>query len=106
MGVVGVGVYDVAGGIVSSSVITLAGHRENVIAKEGAEHISKYTKSATVLIVGIHVENITEKRNIYDNQELRTPSQHVTAKIKGLDKVYTIYIFCAHLPRKTLLAMA
>jgi hypothetical protein len=61
VGAVGVGVYDEISGRASSSVITLAGHRDDRIAKEGAERISKHTKSATVLIVGIHVENITEK---------------------------------------------
>ena len=61
VGAVGVGVYDATSGKASSSVITLAGHRDDRIAKEGAERFSKHTRSATVLIVGIHVENIAEK---------------------------------------------
>ncbi len=78
VGAVGVGVYDATSGRASSSVITLAGHRDDRIAKEGAERISKHTRSATVLIVGIHVKNITEKE--------------ISAIIKNSEHLLTIFV--------------
>ena len=60
VGAVGVGCYDRGSNRASSSVITLSGHRDDRIAKEGAERISKETKRSTVVTVGVHLENITK----------------------------------------------
>ena len=60
VGAVGVGNYDQNSNRASSSVITLSGHRDDRIAKECAERISKKMKRSTVVTVGIHLEHITE----------------------------------------------
>ncbi|MDY6965043.1 MAG: hypothetical protein SVM80_03615 [Halobacteriota archaeon] len=61
VGAIGVGCYDTVDSRASSSVITMTGHRDDRIAKDGAERISKNTKKTTVLIVGIHLDDITEE---------------------------------------------
>ena len=60
VGAVAVGVFDEKSGSTSASVITSPGHREDVIALESARRISEVTKTATVFIVGIHLDNITK----------------------------------------------
>ncbi|MDY6960063.1 MAG: hypothetical protein SVK08_13010 [Halobacteriota archaeon] len=71
VGAVGVGNFDNGSNRASSSVITLSGHRDDRIAKEAAEKISKKTKRSTVVTVGIHLENITEREinTILSNSE-------------------------------------
>ena len=59
VGAVAVGQYDEKNGHASASVITLLGHRDDEIALYGARHISAFTKTATVFIVGIHLDDIT-----------------------------------------------
>ncbi|MCL7410283.1 MAG: hypothetical protein P1P69_01920 [Methanosarcinaceae archaeon] len=60
VGAVAVGVFDEKNGSASASVITSPGHREEGIALENALRISEVTKTATVFIVGIHLDNITK----------------------------------------------
>ncbi|MDO9516504.1 MAG: hypothetical protein Q7J10_00480 [Methanosarcinaceae archaeon] len=60
VGAIAVGVFDEKSGSASASVITLPGHRDDVIALESARRISEVTKAATVFIVGIHLDNITK----------------------------------------------
>jgi len=71
VGAVGIGCYDKKSNRTSSSVVTLLGHKEDEIAKKGAERISKYTRHATVLTVGIHLDNITKEEiaTIIENSE-------------------------------------
>lgn len=59
VGAVAVGQYDEKSGHASASVITLPGHRDDEIALYGARRISACTKTATVFIVGIHLDDIT-----------------------------------------------
>ena len=60
VGAVAVGMFDEKNGHASASVITLPGHRDEVIALDGARRVSEVTKAATVFIVGIHLDNITK----------------------------------------------
>ena len=60
VGAVAVGVFDAKSGRSSASVITLPGHRDDGIALDGARRVSEVTKTATVFIVGIHLDNITK----------------------------------------------
>ncbi len=61
VGAVAVGFYDESSGRASSSVITNPGHRETDIALLGAKVFSEASKSTSVFIVGIHLDNITKK---------------------------------------------
>ncbi len=60
VGAVAVGLFDEKSARASASVITLPGHRDEVIALDGARRVSAVTKAATVFIVGIHLDNITK----------------------------------------------
>lgn len=60
VGAVAVGSFDEKSGRVSASVVSLPGHRDDVIALDGARCVSEVTKAATVFIVGIHLDNITK----------------------------------------------
>ncbi|WNY27476.1 hypothetical protein MsAm2_12730 [Methanolapillus ohkumae] len=59
IGAVALGHYDKETDIANSSVISVAGHREEQIALEGARLISKETKKTTLFTAGIHLKNIT-----------------------------------------------
>ncbi len=59
LGAIGIGVY--ANGKATSSVMTMPGHKEDMIAKQGAEKIAKQLKTNCVLIAGIHIDNITKE---------------------------------------------
>ncbi|MFZ2331243.1 MAG: hypothetical protein WAW45_06590 [Atribacterota bacterium] len=45
----------------STSVFTFIGHKEDEIAKEVAESITKATKRNTVAIIGLHIERATKE---------------------------------------------
>ena len=60
IGAVAVGEYEPKEQRVSTSVITRLGHRDDVIAVKTAYLISKHTNEAACVIVGIHVDDITE----------------------------------------------
>ena len=45
----------------STSVFTLIGHKEDQIAKEIAESITKTTKKNNVTIVGLHIQKATKE---------------------------------------------
>lgn len=60
VGAVAVGLFDEKSGRASVSVISLPGHRDEGIALYGARRVSGVTKTATVFIVGIHLDNITK----------------------------------------------
>jgi hypothetical protein len=61
IGAVAVGIFDEKSQMASSSVITAPGHREDQLALLGARLVSKATKKTTVLIAGIHRDNINSK---------------------------------------------
>ncbi len=58
-GAVAVGLFDEKSGRASSSVITLPGHREEQLALDSAKRVSRATGKTSVIIAGIHVDNIT-----------------------------------------------
>lgn len=59
VGAVGVGHFDEKSQRTGSSVVTMPGHREELLALNGARQVSKATKKTTVLVVGIHQDNIS-----------------------------------------------
>ncbi|WP_410508761.1 hypothetical protein RSJ42_00295 [Methanosarcina hadiensis] len=58
-GAVAVGLFDEKSGRASSSVLTLPGHREEQLALDSARRVSKATEKTSVVVVGIHVDNIS-----------------------------------------------
>lgn len=60
-GAVAVGLFDKKSGRASSSVITLPGHREEQLALDSARRISKATEKTSIVVAGIHVDNISPK---------------------------------------------
>jgi len=61
IGAVAVGEYDHKKNRTSTSVITRLGHKDDVIAQKAAYLISKHTKRPSCVIVGIHLDNITDE---------------------------------------------
>ncbi|AAM04152.1 TPA: hypothetical protein HA338_16300 [Methanosarcina acetivorans] len=58
VGAVAVGTLDKKSGRASSSVLTLPGHREEQLALDSARRISGATGKTSVVVAGIHVDNI------------------------------------------------
>ncbi|MHC1576306.1 MAG: prenylated flavin chaperone LpdD [Methanosarcinaceae archaeon] len=73
IGATAMGTYDETTGHTSSSVITVPGHRDDIIAQKGAQRISAVTGTTSAVSVGIHFDNITDG----EIQEILT----VTAKM-------------------------
>ncbi|MEA1985291.1 MAG: hypothetical protein U9N13_06530 [Euryarchaeota archaeon] len=61
IGAMAIGTYDDTTGRASSSVITVPGHRDDMIAQKGAQRISAVTGTTSAVSVGIHFDNITDK---------------------------------------------
>jgi len=59
VGAVAVGLFDEKSQRASSSVITMLGHREEYLALDGARQVSRATRKTSVLVVGIHQDNIS-----------------------------------------------
>ena len=59
VGAVAVGMFDEKSGRASSSVLTLPGHREEQLALDSAKRVSKATGKTSVVVAGIHVDNIS-----------------------------------------------
>jgi hypothetical protein len=57
IGAVAAGTF--TGGHATSSVITMPAHREDRIVKDAAEKLSKHLKYNTVVVAGVHFEDIT-----------------------------------------------
>ena len=57
-GAIAVGLFDENSRRASSSVLTLPGHREEQLALDSARRVSKATGKTSVVVVGIHVDNI------------------------------------------------
>lgn len=64
----------------STSVFTLIGHKEDQIAKEIAESITKTTKKNTVTIVGLHIQ----KANKEDIDCLVLNTKELVKKLKTM----------------------
>jgi hypothetical protein len=60
-GAVAVGLFDEKSGRASSSVLTLPGHREEQLALDSARRVSRATEKTTVVVAGIHVDNISQE---------------------------------------------
>ena len=60
IGAVAVGEYDREERRASQSVIMRVGHRDDVVAQEAARSISKHTRKPVCVIVGIHLNQITD----------------------------------------------
>ncbi|AKB27351.1 hypothetical protein MSSAC_0658 [Methanosarcina siciliae C2J] len=58
-GAVAVGLFDEKSGRASSSVLTLPGHREEQLALDSARRISRATGKTSVVVAGIHADNIS-----------------------------------------------
>lgn len=71
VGAVATGLFDEKSQRASSSVVTMPGHREEYLALHGAKQVSRATKRTSVLVVGIHQDNISpeEIRNIVSVSE-------------------------------------
>lgn len=60
IGAVATGEYDQKEKRTSVSVTTRLGHKDDVVAQRAAHSISKFTKKAVCVVVGIHVDKITK----------------------------------------------
>jgi len=60
IGAVAVGEYDREENRSSVSVMTRRGHKDDAIAQKAAHLISKHTKRPSCVIVGVHLDDITE----------------------------------------------
>lgn len=80
VGAVAVGIFDRVSGRASASVITVPGHREEELALLGARKLSEASRSATVFIAGIHVDDIT-KREI---EEIVSVSEGMIEELSGI----------------------
>ena len=74
VGATAIGVFDEKSGRVSASVISLPGHRDDIIALYGARRVSEVTKATTVFIVGIHLDSITKD----EIDKIIVASKHMT----------------------------
>ncbi|HJH30978.1 MAG TPA: hypothetical protein C5S50_02030 [Methanosarcinaceae archaeon] len=79
VGAAAVGMYDEKSARASASVISLPGHRDDGIALDCARRVSAVTMTATVFIVGIHLDNITED----EIGEIIAASKQMTDKLIG-----------------------
>ena len=61
IGAVAVGEYDHEEKRASTSVITRLGHKDDAIAQKAAYLISQKTKRLSCVIVGVHLDDITEE---------------------------------------------
>ena len=61
IGAIAVSEYDHRENRTSTSVITRLGHKDDAIAQKAAYLISKYTKRPSCVIVGVHLDDITEE---------------------------------------------
>jgi hypothetical protein len=61
IGAVAVGEYDHKEKRASTSVITRLGHKDDVIAQKAAYLISRETKRPSCVVVGVHLDHITEE---------------------------------------------
>lgn len=80
VGAVAVGIFDRVSGRASASVITVPGHREDELALLGARKLSEASRSATVFIAGIHVDDITKG----EIEEIVSVSEGMIEELSGI----------------------
>ena len=61
LGSVAVAEYDPGSGRASASVITAAGHRDDLVAKAQAQALAGILKRRTCVVAGIHIDNPTDE---------------------------------------------
>jgi len=61
IGSVGVSQFDQKTSRVSTSVLTLLGHKDDAVAQQAAYLICKHWRKPVCVIAGIHVDNITQE---------------------------------------------
>ncbi len=61
----------------TSSVITLYGHKDDIVARETADNLARETNRIVTVTAGIHVENATKK----EIETLLENSRRLTKKI-------------------------
>lgn len=61
LGAVAVGEWDNRTGRVSTSVITLLGHKDDEIARRAAYRLAKSLKRPVCAVAGVHVDSITKE---------------------------------------------
>lgn len=66
----------------STSVITLVGHKEDDLAKNIAEDVTRITKNITIAIVGLHIG----KASLRDIEILILNTQKLVNRLKNLIK--------------------
>lgn len=59
LGAIAVGEYDPASERASSSVLTMAGHRDDLIAKPQAQALAKTLRQRVAVVAGVHIEHPT-----------------------------------------------
>jgi len=70
----------------TASVLTLTGHKEDVLAKQISLKISKELRCVTVVVVGIHIEKASKK----DIEKMVANSKRATTFLIGKIKVINI----------------
>ena len=90
IGAIAVGEYEHKEKRASTSVITRLGHKDDAVAQKAAYLISKAMKKPVCVIVGIHVDNITE---VEINQILENASslvdEFITKKVQNVKLIGT-----------------
>ena len=61
LGAVGVSQFDQKTSRVSTSVLTLLGHKDDAVAQRAAYLICKHWRKPVCVIAGIHVDNVTQE---------------------------------------------
>ncbi|MFB0562580.1 MAG: hypothetical protein ACETWM_15350 [Candidatus Lokiarchaeia archaeon] len=69
----------------TSSVITLLGHKDDIVAREAADYLARETNRVVTVTAGIHVENATEKEIGALIENSRRITQKIKEKIKTLE---------------------
>lgn len=81
LGAVAVGEYDPLSGRASSSVLTMLGHRDDLIAKPQAQVLAGALRRRVAVVAGLHIEQPTpeELQGLVANAEalIRTFLQHL-----------------------------
>jgi len=64
----------------STSILTITGHKDDLIAKEMAEVISKNINKTVVVIAGVHIEEASER----DIEKVKRNCRKASKKLIGL----------------------
>lgn len=61
LGAVAIGDFDATSGRASASVITLPGHRDDVVARAQAQNLARALQRRVCVVVGIHIDNASQE---------------------------------------------